>query len=100
MYGWIWRRLPGGLGQKVLWAAGLIAVAVAALWFWAFPALERRLHFDRGTVEQQGSPSPSPASPARGQGRGPGGPTVTAAAPAGDPDPVAGPAAAGANATE
>jgi hypothetical protein len=58
MYSWIWRRLPGGPGRKALWATGLIATAVAVLWFWVFPAVEPHLRFDDGTVETVVTPGP------------------------------------------
>jgi hypothetical protein len=51
MYGWIWRRLPGDTRTKALWAAALIALVVAALWFWIFPWLEPHIRYDHGTVE-------------------------------------------------
>lgn len=43
MYGWIWRRLPGGRAAKVVGAV-LIAGAVAALlWFVVFPLVDQYL---------------------------------------------------------
>ncbi len=46
MYGWIWRRLPFGLPGKLIGATLLVAVVVAVLWFWVFPAAEPLLPFD------------------------------------------------------
>lgn len=62
MYAWIWRRLPGRtLRDRVLVAAGLVAVVVLLLWFVAFPWTESHLRFDDGTVGG-GTTTPSPAS--------------------------------------
>lgn len=55
MYGWIWRRLPGGWRVKAAVAAGLVLVAVLLLWYGVFPWLEPKLQFDHGVVD---SPSP------------------------------------------
>jgi len=46
MYGWIWQNLPFGLPGKLIGSALLIAAALAALWFWGFPAVEPLLPFD------------------------------------------------------
>jgi hypothetical protein len=46
MYAWIWRKLPFGLPGKLIGSALLIAVVVAILWFWVFPAAEPLLPFD------------------------------------------------------
>jgi len=43
MYGWIWRRLPGGLALRVLQALLLAALVSALLLFVVFPWLEPRL---------------------------------------------------------
>lgn len=43
MYGWIWRRLPGSLGLRVLQALLLLALVSALLLFVVFPYLEPRL---------------------------------------------------------
>ena len=37
MYGWIWRKLPGDPGARLLVAVVLAAVAVAVLWYVVFP---------------------------------------------------------------
>jgi hypothetical protein len=58
MYGWIWRRLPGGHpARKGLAAAALAAAAAAILWFWVFPAVEPHVPIDQGTVQLGSSPS-------------------------------------------
>jgi hypothetical protein len=46
VYGWIWRRLPGGKPGKVIGSVLLALVAAAVLWFWVFPAVEPILPFD------------------------------------------------------
>jgi len=43
MYGWIWRRLPGGLALRMFQALLLVALASALLMFVVFPWLEPRL---------------------------------------------------------
>lgn len=62
MYVWIWRHLRGPLVLRVLQAAGLLAVVVAALFAWVFPAVEARLPYQDVTVPVDPSASPSPAS--------------------------------------
>lgn len=37
MYGWLWRRLPGGTGAKTVTAALIALGALALLWLWIFP---------------------------------------------------------------
>jgi hypothetical protein len=43
VYGWIWRRLPGGLVLRALQALLLVALVSALLLFVVFPWLEPRL---------------------------------------------------------
>lgn len=43
MYGWIWRRLPGGTALRLLQALLLVALVSALLLFVAFPWIEPRL---------------------------------------------------------
>jgi hypothetical protein len=52
VYGWIWRHLPFGLPGKIVGSVLLAVGAVAALWFWVFPAAEPLLPFDDVQVEQ------------------------------------------------
>ncbi len=52
MYAWIWRRLPGPVAVRVLISAVLLAVAVAVLFVWVFPALAPYVPFNNGTVNQ------------------------------------------------
>jgi len=40
MYSWLWRKLPGSRMQKILQAALLTAVALAAMYFFVFPWLD------------------------------------------------------------
>lgn len=53
MYEWIWRKLPFGLPGKLAGSAALIAVVIAILWFWVFPAIEPILPFDDAQVTDQ-----------------------------------------------
>jgi hypothetical protein len=50
MYGWIWRRLPGKTGARLLAAAVLVTVAVAVLWYVVFPLLEPAMTVEEVTV--------------------------------------------------
>lgn len=47
MYGWIWRRLPGGTPSKLACALLLSAAAAAVLWFFVFPWVTPLLPLDR-----------------------------------------------------
>ncbi|MFI6602913.1 hypothetical protein ACIBHX_42250 [Nonomuraea sp. NPDC050536] len=51
MYAWLWRKLPGNLGIKLLLTAVLVAVAVAVLWYAVFPLLEPAVPLDEVTVK-------------------------------------------------
>jgi len=37
MYGWLWRRLPGGTSAKATAMLLLALAAFAVLWLWLFP---------------------------------------------------------------
>lgn len=52
MYGWLWDRLPGGMGTKLLAATVLVAVAVVVLWYAVFPLLEPAVTLDEVTVRK------------------------------------------------
>jgi hypothetical protein len=52
MYTWIWRKLPGGLYSKIIWATLLILAVTALLLFVVFPWVEPRLPFNNVTVDQ------------------------------------------------
>jgi hypothetical protein len=52
VYGWIWRRLPGGAPSKVIGSAILILAVVALLFLVVFPYVEPRLPFNDVTVDQ------------------------------------------------
>jgi hypothetical protein len=52
VYGWIWRKLPGGLPGKVLGSAILVLAVVALLFLVVFPYVEPRLPFNDVTVNQ------------------------------------------------
>lgn len=47
MYGWLWRRLPGGTGGKLVSLVLIAVLAAAALWFLAFPWAVVHLPIDR-----------------------------------------------------
>ena len=51
MYGWIWRKLPGGLPGKLAGSLVLVAAAVALLFLVVFPWAEPRLPFNDVTVD-------------------------------------------------
>ena len=52
MYGWIWRKLPGGVPRKVIGSAILILAVVALLFLVVFPYVDPRLPFSDVTVNQ------------------------------------------------
>jgi hypothetical protein len=52
MYGWLWRRLPGGPVTKLLTASLLAAAAGAVLWYAVFPLLEPAVTLDEVTVRR------------------------------------------------
>jgi hypothetical protein len=52
MYGWIWRKLPGGLLGKIAGSTVLVLAVVALLMFVVFPYVEPRLPFNDVTVNQ------------------------------------------------
>jgi hypothetical protein len=52
VYGWIWRKLPGGVPSKVIGSAILILAVVALLFLVVFPYVDPRLPFNNVTVDQ------------------------------------------------
>ena len=50
MYGWIWRRLPGGTAGKSLVSLLLVVAVCALLLFVVFPWVEPHLPFNDVTV--------------------------------------------------
>jgi hypothetical protein len=52
VYGWIWRRLPGGVPGKVIGSAILILAVVALLFLVVFPYVDPRLPFSDVTVDR------------------------------------------------
>lgn len=52
MYGWLWRRLPGGRGARAAQAFVLFCIVVALLMLVIFPAVEPHLPFGRDTVRR------------------------------------------------
>lgn len=51
MYTWIWRRLPGGTGLKLLQTTILFLAVVALLFFVVFPWVSPYLPYNDVTVE-------------------------------------------------
>lgn len=51
-YGWLWRVLPGPVAVKVLQVIVLVAVVVAVLFTWVFPAIAPLMPFNQTTVDQ------------------------------------------------
>ena len=51
MYGWIWRRLPGGTAVRVILALALVALAVTLLLLVVFPWVEPRIPLGDVTVQ-------------------------------------------------
>jgi hypothetical protein len=47
MYGWLWRRLPGGIASKAISVGLLLAMVIAVLWILVFPWAAIHLPFDR-----------------------------------------------------
>jgi hypothetical protein len=65
MYGWIWRKLPGGLAGKLAGSLVLFVAFVALLFLVVFPWVGPKLPFNHVTVDQpppthSASPSPAP----------------------------------------
>lgn len=51
MYGWLWHRLPGGTGWKVVQSAVLGVAVLALLFLVLFPWASQHVPFLRVTVE-------------------------------------------------
>ena len=52
MYVWLWNRLPGPTGVRVLISVAALALVVIVLFGWVFPWVEPRLPFTDVTVDQ------------------------------------------------
>ena len=63
MYGWLWRRFPGGVLGKLLCSAVLAAGVAVVLFLFVFPEVERLLPFQDVTVDGPGQPSSEGATP-------------------------------------
>ena len=50
MYGWIWRKLPGGSAAKAGQIIGIMVVVIALLFLWLFPWITSHLPIDQVTV--------------------------------------------------
>ena len=51
MYGWIWRKLPGGTPGKIVGCVVLLVAALALLFLVVFPWAESRVPFNDVTVD-------------------------------------------------
>ena len=60
MYGWIWRKLPGGVPGKLAGCTLLLAGALALLFYVVFPYAGPRLPFNQTTIETE-QPEPEPS---------------------------------------
>jgi hypothetical protein len=60
MYAWLWRRMPGGVAEKLGLVLAAAVVVGVLLWYFVFPWIEPKLQFDHGTVDGGAS---APASP-------------------------------------
>ena len=63
MYGWLWRKLPGGWQVKLLESVVMIAVISVVLVVYVFPWIEPKLPFSDNTVGGGGSASTPSAAP-------------------------------------
>jgi hypothetical protein len=59
VYGWLWRRFPGGLPGKLLCSLVLLCAALALLFFVVFPRVEQLLPFQDVNVDTGSVSSPS-----------------------------------------
>lgn len=50
MYGWIWRKLPGGTGLKLVEAVVIVFAVVVLLFLVVFPWVSAHLPIDQVTV--------------------------------------------------
>lgn len=62
MYGWLWRKLPGGVAEKILSVTLLAAAFLALLFFVVFPWVEPRLPWNDVTITSPRPPSASAAA--------------------------------------
>src|SRR3954468_10169095 len=63
MYAWIWRKLPFGLGGKLIGSLALLTATGALLWYVVFPLATPLLPFDDvqvGADTQQGPAQEDP----------------------------------------
>ncbi|GAB1688312.1 hypothetical protein [Krasilnikovia sp. M28-CT-15] len=71
MYGWIWRKLPGGLWGKLTGSIVLTAAVGTLLWYVVFPWATPLLPFDDvqvGTEQTQQDPNAVPGADDPGLG--------------------------------
>lgn len=59
MYGWLWRKFPGGLPGKLLCSLLTLAAVLALLFFLVFPYVESLLPYQDVNVDVPQSATPS-----------------------------------------
>lgn len=64
MYGWLWRRLPGGIPGKLLGCAALLFATLVLLFLVVFPWAGPKLPFNQVTVDQTPTPRQTATAPA------------------------------------
>jgi hypothetical protein len=69
MYGWLWRRLPGGIPGKLVGCVVLLFATLALLFLVVFPWAGPKLPFNHVTVDT--TPSPAATSTAAPGGQSP-----------------------------
>lgn len=52
MYSWIWNKLPGGRGQKIVAAVVLFAAITLFLYIVVFPVIEQLIGIDEVAVTE------------------------------------------------
>jgi hypothetical protein len=58
VYGWIWRKLPGGVPAKLLGVAVLLFGVLVLLFLVVFPWASPKLPFNHVTVDTTTTPTP------------------------------------------
>ncbi|HVV77562.1 MAG TPA: hypothetical protein VHC43_16185 [Mycobacteriales bacterium] len=62
MYGWIWRKLPGGIPGKLLGCAVLLFATLVLLFLVVFPWAGPKLPFNHVTVDTTPTAHPTATS--------------------------------------
>lgn len=58
MYGWLWRKLPGGVPGKLFGCVVLLFATLALLFLVVFPWAGPKLPFNHVTVDTNTTPTP------------------------------------------